>query len=401
MNTVSSLNTNTLLQQTDVSTNMASESETTSRFSEVLASEKSERKTTENNKESSDTNESTNELAPKETKEAANDDSQKVENIDGKKKEPNKDDALTVDTETEQFIGLVVELDAQRRNVEVSTSLPTTEQLVKTDMSTQAALSLAAMQGKESTDVTLPVGEGMTMPTSTGASAEATLVAQATTNQLSTASEQPVVEVAPTLPTSNFDEVSSEALLKTMNAVDAIKTTTADVETPDIQAIPNTFAQNLAEAAVETKQAVLQISPRVDSSSWSQTLGQRMTWMVKSDVQSASISLNPPDLGPLHVVIKVSNNHANASFVSAQPEVRQVLEDAMPKLREMMGEAGIELGQSNVSAESSQQQQYFSENNKSSGSNLTVSSDVDVEADVQDVLIPVAATQKGLVDTFV
>jgi flagellar hook-length control protein FliK len=92
------------------------------------------------------------------------------------------------------------------------------------------------------------------------------------------------------------------------------------------------------------------LAPQVNNSAWDQALGQRMVWMVAGAEQSATLTLNPPDLGPLQVVLNVTNGQADASFFAAQPEVRQALEAAMPKLREMLGDAGISLGQANVSS---------------------------------------------------
>lgn len=92
------------------------------------------------------------------------------------------------------------------------------------------------------------------------------------------------------------------------------------------------------------------LGPPVGSPGWDQALGQKVVWMVAGGMQSASLTLNPPDLGPLQVVLSVSNSQANASFTAAQPEVRQALEAAMPRLREMLADSGIQLGQSSVSA---------------------------------------------------
>ncbi|MFD2272963.1 flagellar hook-length control protein FliK [Undibacterium arcticum] len=65
------------------------------------------------------------------------------------------------------------------------------------------------------------------------------------------------------------------------------------------------------------------------------------------------MTLNPPDLGPLQVVLHVTNEQTNATFIAAQPEVRQAIEAALPKLRDMMSDAGIQLGQTSVNAGSS------------------------------------------------
>nr|USX17299.1 flagellar hook-length control protein FliK [Oxalobacteraceae bacterium OTU3CAMAD1] len=73
------------------------------------------------------------------------------------------------------------------------------------------------------------------------------------------------------------------------------------------------------------------------------------------------MELNPPDLGPLQVVLSVNKDQATAAFSSAQPEVRQALEAALPKLREMMSEAGIQLGSATVSAGMSDQNNGFNQ----------------------------------------
>lgn len=104
-----------------------------------------------------------------------------------------------------------------------------------------------------------------------------------------------------------------------------------------------------------------QLNARVGSQGWDHQLGQKVVWMVNGGEQSATLTLNPPDLGPLQVVLSVSNDQASVAFTAAQPEVRQALEQALPKLRETMGEAGITLGNTSVSSGSQDQQQAFAE----------------------------------------
>jgi flagellar hook-length control protein FliK len=111
-----------------------------------------------------------------------------------------------------------------------------------------------------------------------------------------------------------------------------------------------------ATAAVfEAAQAVAaapreHIAARVGSAAWDQQVGQKIVWMVAGEEQSASLTLNPPDLGPLQVVLSVTNDQASIAFSSSQQEVRQALENALPRLREMMGENGIALGNATVDA---------------------------------------------------
>ncbi len=98
-----------------------------------------------------------------------------------------------------------------------------------------------------------------------------------------------------------------------------------------------------------------QLAPPVGTSAWSQALGEKVVWMAAGAQQTASLTLNPPNMGPLQIVLNITNDQATASFFSAQPEVRQALEAAFPKLRDMMNEAGIQLGQATVSADTPRQ----------------------------------------------
>ncbi|MTW00460.1 flagellar hook-length control protein FliK, partial [Pseudoduganella ginsengisoli] len=132
------------------------------------------------------------------------------------------------------------------------------------------------------------------------------------------------------------------------------------VEANAAASVPAPVAQaQLASAKAAEAVAANQLPARVGTTAWDQQLGQKVVWMVAGGEQSASLTLNPPDLGPMQVVLNVSNDQASASFTAAQPEVRQALEAALPRLREMMSEAGIQLGSATVSAEMSGQQQAF------------------------------------------
>jgi flagellar hook-length control protein FliK len=141
------------------------------------------------------------------------------------------------------------------------------------------------------------------------------------------------------------------------------------------------------------------LTPRVGTPAWDQALGQKIVWMTAGAQQSASLTLNPPDLGPLQVVLHVTNDQANATFISAQPEVRQALEAALPKLREMMSDAGIQLGQSSVSAGTPNQHEAAGGSSRQTphGSrSIAAASDADMRVGRSQIRLP----GQGMVDTF-
>ncbi|MDE2584739.1 MAG: flagellar hook-length control protein FliK, partial [Betaproteobacteria bacterium] len=107
---------------------------------------------------------------------------------------------------------------------------------------------------------------------------------------------------------------------------------------------------------VATTKAEIQVQTPVRDTNWGNEVGQKIVWMANQDKQTAQLTLNPPQLGPLEVSLKIDGDQATAVFVSAHAEVREAIEAALPRLREMMGAAGLELGQANVSSQSFQQQ---------------------------------------------
>lgn len=101
------------------------------------------------------------------------------------------------------------------------------------------------------------------------------------------------------------------------------------------------------------------LEPRLGAPGWDNALGQRVLWMVSQQQQVAELTLNPPDLGPLQVVLTLNNDQASATFISQNADVRQALEAALPRLKEMMADSGLSLGNTAVSADTSQQQGGF------------------------------------------
>ena len=91
------------------------------------------------------------------------------------------------------------------------------------------------------------------------------------------------------------------------------------------------------------------------NSGWANEFSQKISWMSTGQQQTAELHLNPPDLGPLNVVLKISDNQATVAFTSPHSAVREAVENAMPKLREILADNGITLGNTTVSDQPQQQ----------------------------------------------
>lgn len=82
---------------------------------------------------------------------------------------------------------------------------------------------------------------------------------------------------------------------------------------------------------------------------WSEALAERAAWLAGQQIHSAELQLDPPELGPLQVRISVHQDQAVVSFVSANPQVRDALDQSMARLRELMQEQGMQLVDAGVS----------------------------------------------------
>jgi len=98
------------------------------------------------------------------------------------------------------------------------------------------------------------------------------------------------------------------------------------------------------------------ISANVGSPNWSQQMAQQVTYMVKGGIQQAEIKLNPAHLGPMEIKLSMSDDKASVNFVTQHAAVRDALDAALPRLKEMLEQQGLNLADANVSTQSEQRQ---------------------------------------------
>ena len=100
-----------------------------------------------------------------------------------------------------------------------------------------------------------------------------------------------------------------------------------------------------------------------------QQLTEKVRWMVNSRNITAEIRLDPPDLGGMNIKVNLSGDSASVSFVVQSQHARDALDQAVPRLREMLEEQGIELGQSSVQQESAGSDEQAEKDNLANNSN--------------------------------
>lgn len=132
----------------------------------------------------------------------------------------------------------------------------------------------------------------------------------------------------------------------------------------------------------------------VASQAWSTQLGQQLVMLgQRGGEQRVELRLNPAELGPLTISLKVSEQGAQAQFLSAHAPVRQAVEQAIPQLREALAEQGISLGDTSVGEHRQQGREQGQAFAGSAPSGVATSESVEIES-----LIPAPASTGQLIE---
>lgn len=184
----------------------------------------------------------------------------------------------------------------------------------------------------------------------------------------------------------------------TDDSVTSAATPVSTSATANAPANPNLSASlQVLSDGLTAHRSVAELAPRsleasVGSKAWREQLGTQLSWMIDRGEQLATLRLSPEHLGPLEVKIAVRESEATVWFGATQPETRAALEQAMPRLRDMLASQGIALTQSGVSSGSPQNQSRGAAlTNRFSGTALAAEEPV---AEVQ------RASNRGLVDLY-
>ena len=134
----------------------------------------------------------------------------------------------------------------------------------------------------------------------------------------------------------------------------SMNASTASVQTATAAAV--TSAPNAATAAPLSRagsEHVMQTQPGTPQ--FSEELGGQVRVFVNNGLQEARLQLTPADLGKVQITINMEGEHARVVFVAETAVARDLLDQSMPRLREMLQQSGIQLAQGDVSDQAESQ----------------------------------------------
>lgn len=125
-----------------------------------------------------------------------------------------------------------------------------------------------------------------------------------------------------------------------------------------IGAVDGSRAQQVTRPYLENNSAATAtVAVPVGSNGWSDAVVDKVMWFSANQLNSAEIKLNPPDLGPLQVRISTQHDQTTVVFSSPHAAVRDALDQALPRLRDMFGGQGLQLSDASVGGQAQRQQQ--------------------------------------------
>ncbi len=185
-----------------------------------------------------------------------------------------------------------------------------------------------------------------------------------------------------------FDKQSLNSLAK----YDTLGYEQAIIEAQSLQAGQ---LQSTAQAKqVSIEPATLQALNIIKSDA-AKMLQERVSSMLSINNKEAEIRLDPPEMGSMQIRIRSDAEQAQINFVVQNQQAKEALEQSLPRLREMLMQQGLELGESSISygdssGEQAQQQESDAQgqmaNNRSTDETNSEQPDKQIQGSGQQTL---------------
>lgn len=155
-------------------------------------------------------------------------------------------------------------------------------------------------------------------------------------------------------------------------------------------------------AAAESARYVTRLNTPFQQPAWTEMMQGRVMWMVQSELKTATVYIDPPELGPVHITIQQSGDQTQVNFQVQSQSVRESLEQNAHRLRESLGEQGFT--QVDVNVRGGDGESGDAQGDRPSGgdqSDSALASEASVDADGEQVaqIIRFDGTV-GLVNTY-
>ncbi|WP_057830884.1 flagellar hook-length control protein FliK [Colwellia sp. TT2012] len=166
--------------------------------------------------------------------------------------------------------------------------------------------------------------------------------------------EQPVEQgmkttskVSDNMATRSFSE--SQALA--IQATQAKQSTDAYIEHQAVEVLSHNVASDIAQ--IQTNKVQLhQESLAIYRKDFADAVKDKVMIMISQKLQQFDITLDPPEFGNMQVRVNLQGEQATVNFIVQNQQAKEALEQNMQKLRDMLAEQGVDVGDATVEQQS-------------------------------------------------
>ena len=181
--------------------------------------------------------------------------------------------------------------------------------------------------------------------------------------------KETVLSTTPSVPDlveKSLDKTNDKAVAHIVSDNSRLKSSTAEQEFAINQLLTKTSVDNISSQSVNNEVKLSQEIMSVYRKDFTHSVKEKVMVMINQKINQLEIRLDPAELGSMHVKVNLQSEQAVVSFMVQNTQTKEVLEQNIGKLKEMLANSGIDVGESNIEqqdnsgdeqAEFSQQQQ--------------------------------------------
>lgn len=157
--------------------------------------------------------------------------------------------------------------------------------------------------------------------------------------------------------------------------------TAAELSMQQEQSFENSISK-LSSNAVQTQKSITALNTEtiaIYRKDFANAVKDKVMVMINQKIQQVEIQLDPPEMGNVHVRVNLQNEQAAVQFIVQNQQAKDALEQNMTKLRDMLAENGVDVGDANIEQRQpgEQSETAFADGNRDEqdGKNLEQTSD--------------------------
>lgn len=213
------------------------------------------------------------------------------------------------------------------------------------------------------------------------------------------------VAKAPML-TSTLSGIAMQAATPAMASAlhnDAVATTPGFAIDPGVTTAPQTDASGASGGIMN--EPLRMPEPKLDFATraemFADQVAQRVLGQIRNQAYDVSLQLDPRNLGPMDISLRVDGAKVTANVAVTHPEVRGLLESGLPRLRESLESAGLSLTNWSFAQSGSRDSSGARQGGGSAAGEMRRVSRVTDEADTGVAVNAIAGGSNRAVDLFV